>query len=360
MTDYNYIFGSLRSEEIIAEIPMFGTYMDLELNAGGRFDGAFNLDQTGKDNQTLLDATVPGRSFICCERNGKPIWIGFIWSRTYQSQAKSVQIFAQSFENYPQYQLVRNDFSRTADSKFSIFNDLWTNMQSVTGRNININVDSLPYDNTTTDISILATDFKMYGEALSELADGANGFDWIIDIAKSGTFYIKTIRMATLLGATDHGLFTLDYPGSILNYYATESMAGAGTNVFIVGAGEGSTMSVAESTQNEMIIQGFPRWDFVVSRKDISTQFAIDSMATQEGAIRRPPQLFFKPTPKGDRIPEFGSFGLGDACSIAIKDSRFPDGKLFNTRIAKWTLQPQSSSNTEEYSLVFVGDDESG
>src|SRR6185503_2011091 len=115
MTDYRYIFGSLRDERIVAEIPLFGTYMDLEMNVGGRLDGSFQLDQTGIDNDTLLSATIPGKTFVCCERNGIPIWIGYVWSRTYQSQSKSIQLFAESFEYFPTHQLIIQDYTASGE-----------------------------------------------------------------------------------------------------------------------------------------------------------------------------------------------------------------------------------------------------
>ena len=361
MTEYQYIFGSLRDEKIIAEIPLFGTYLDLELNAGGRFDGSFKLDQVGKDNQTLMDATIPGRTFVSVEREGTPIWMGFLWSRTFQSQAKSVQIFAQSFENYPQYQMIQTAFVSTAE-QLTLFRNLWSSMQSVTGRNINVIVptESLPTLVTKT-VDVVPSDFKLFGEVISGLADASDGFDWYIGVNRTGNNYIKTLKYGyPTIGSTNFQNLTFEYPGSILNYYATESMSAAATNVYTIGSGEGSAMIAFESTQNLMVSQGFPRWDMVVSRKEIGDQSIINTVGAQEGIKRKPPMMVIKPGLKGDREPTFGSFGLGDACNVSITDARFPGGIQFNGRIIKWTLQPTSSDATEEYNIIFEGDEESG
>ena len=359
MTDYRYIFGSLRTEEIIAEIPLYGTYMDLELNVGGRFDGSFSLDMTGISNRTLLDATIPGRCFVICERNGIPIWGGFVWSRTYQSQSKDVQLYAQSFEYYPRYQLIRSDLTQT-DEQLTLFKNLWTHMQSVNGRNLNINVPTVTFATVITkQIEVATTDFKFYDEVMSSIADSEDGFDWTIDITKSDNYYIKTLRMGyPALGSLDPQGLTFDYPGSILNYYATEGMTDAGTNVYTLGAGEGSGMIFTQVIHQDLIDAGSPRWDVIASRKDISDPFTLDSFATIEAKIRRPPMLVIKPSMKSNRQPEFGSFGLGDACNLNIRDPRFPEGFIFPTRIAKWTLQPQSASNTDEFTVLFAGDED--
>jgi hypothetical protein len=360
MADYRYIYSALRTEAIIAEIPLFGTYFDLALNIGGRGDGTFQLDMTGYDNQTLMDATIPGECGLVVERNGDPVWSGFVWSRTYQSQSKTVQLYHQSWENFPSYQLNLEDLDLT-DEQITIFKSLWTRMQAVPGRNMNINVDpSTAPIVTTKPLQTLLTDYKFYGELMSSLADSDNGFDWTIDIGKTGNQYVRTLRTGfPRLGSADPSLLTFEYPGAILNYYATESMSGAGTNVFTLGAGSGSDMPVFESKQDLMIAQGSPRWDAVVTRKDVTDQSLLEGIGIQNGFNRKPPQLVIKPEFNSDLQPQFGSFGLGDSAQLNIKDPRFPNGFLFNCHVAKWTLQPQSTSNIDYYNLIFVGDTDS-
>lgn len=357
--DYRYIFGTLGTERVIAEIPLFGTYMEMELNVGGRFDGTFNLDQTGKRNEDLIAATIPGQCWVVVERNGIPIWGGFVWSRTYQSQSKTCQIFAQHFQQYPLYELIRTDFIRINTDQQRVLLDMWVHMQQVQGRNINVNQpSSYPTSVLTKNIDVSSTDFKFYGEVMSSIADAVDGFDWTVDITKSGSNYIKTLRVGyPTLGNPDPSRLIFEYPGSILNYYATESMPGSGTNVFTLGAGEGDTMLFYENVQQLMIDTGFPRWDVIVSRKDIGSPTLLESVGQQEGAIRKPPMLILKPSLKANKIPEFGSFGLGDACTLVINDARFPNTLNFQTRIVKWTLSPQSADNTDEFNLIFAGDE---
>lgn len=359
MSQYRYIFLTMRSEAVVAEIPLFGVFMDMELNVGGRFDAAFQLDQTGVSNQTLLDATIPGSTYLVVERDDSPIWAGFVWSRTYQSQAKTVQIFAQSFEQYPEYQLVRSNFTAINQDQRNIFRDLWSTMQSVVGRNININVPAAFSPNIITKtVQAIATDFKFYAEIMSSIANASDGFDWYIDIAKSGVLYNKNL----LIGYPSLGALAptveFSYPGSILNYYHTESMAAAGTNIFVLGAGEGSGMLFSEVEHTVMINSGFPRWDKVVSRKDINNASLFANLVAQEKKNRKPPMPVTKITVKADRDPVFGSWSLGDNVNVFIQDSRFPSGMTQTARIVKWDLHPQSSDGVEESNIIFQGDEE--
>lgn len=361
MTSYRYVFSSMRDEQVIEEISLYGVYMNLELNVGGQFNGTFQLDQTGKLNSALLDATVPGKTFVTVERNDNPIWAGIVWSRTYQSQSKSMQLFAQSFENYPQYQLIKTDFSRTGMDQRNVFIDLWNHMQSVYGRNVNIITPPTFTPNARVkDVSVLASDIKYYSEVMKSLADGLDGFDWYIGISKAGNFFIKNLLIGyPMLGVPESPYMTVfEYPGSITNYYDTESMADAGTNVLVIGAGEGSTMLTEDLEQTLMLDQGWPRFDKDVSMKDIDDPILFEDLAQQELVNRRPPMEIIKITTKADKNPEFGSWNLGDTIKIVIKDPRFPAGMQRIARIVKWELHPQQSEGTEEANIILFGDDD--
>lgn len=359
MTTYNYIFGTLGTEQVIDEIPCFGVVMDMEINKGGTFQGTYQLDMTGKDNDTLISASTPGRTWVAVERAGTCVWHGFIWSRVYSAQSKTLQLFGLSFDQYPRKRLVRTDFSYTATEQRNIFRDFWSTMQSATGGNLNINIPaSFSTAAVLKDFSVLATDFKYYNEIMSEISDGIDGFDWYISCTKDGSLYRKDLLIGypTLGVAAGDGISVFEYPGNITQYYMTEAMADSGTNVFVIGAGEGSSMITSEYINSDMYASGWPRWDVDISRKDISSQDAIDSFAMQEGINRRPPQNIIKLNVKGNLPPEFGSYSLGDSCRVTIKDPRNPGTFDSIRRLLKWDLRPESSDSVEEASLIFEGD----
>ena len=359
MTDYRYIFGTLRTEAIIEEIPLYGVVMDMQMNKGGSFQGTFQLDQTGKQNSDLLSACIPGRTWVTCERNDTPIWHGFIWSRVYSAQSKSVQLYGLSFENYPKKRRILQDTSFTATEQRNIFRSLWTQMQADAYSNLNVNIPSAFPTVITKDLTVLATDFKFYDNVMSSIADAVDGFDWYIAITKDATNYRKNLLIGypQLGSGISDGMNVFEYPGNITQYYLTEYMSDAGTNVLVVGAGEGSDMLVSESIATDLLVSGSPRWDLVISRKDLNNQDSVDGIAAQQGDINRPPIPVIKMTVKGDKTPEFGSYNLGDTCKIVIKDPRWPGtGFSGNKRLLKWSLTPQSSDNVEEAELTFAGD----
>jgi hypothetical protein len=136
-------------------------------------------------------------------------------------------------------------------------------------------------------------------------------------------------------------------------------MADSGTNLLMVGGGEGSDMVTAKFEHTDLLDSGMARWDVSVARKDIADLSLLQEVAGVVAQVRRSPMTTIKATIKGDRVPEIGSFALGDACTIVIKDARNPAGLIKPTRLIEWELHPPSSEHVEEASLLFEGDEPS-
>lgn len=370
MTDYRYVFVTLRNEVIIEEINLFGVYFSRQLGSQGSFTASFSFDQTGKNNIDLVAATTPGYCYVVVERNQVPVWWGIVWSRTYQSQAKECQISALGFEAYPQKQRMLSNYSDTG-TNVELFCRLWTDMQSsATGRSLNINVPTMVAGPTKT-IDVVTTDQKLYSDVMSNLSDAADGFDWTIDCQRQNDgSYLKTLRVGypgigVQSGSPD--LVTFEYPGCITNYYMTESMTDAGTNVRVMGSGEGSSMPIADTEQTDMLlVEGWPRWDVNISYKDVVDQGLITQLALQAAINFKPPMVTVKATVKADQDPVFGSYNIGDACQLVITDPRNPSpgnsvaGYSVTSIILGYEVHPQSSDGVEEVNIILPGDTVNG
>jgi hypothetical protein len=366
LASYRYVFVTIRSETIIEEINCFGVYFSRQLGDQGQFTASFQLDQSGKKNVDLIAATTPGYCYVVVERNDVPVWWGIVWSRTYQSQAKECQISALGFECYPQKQRMFSYYTDTG-TNVELFCRLWTDMQNSTvGRNLNINVPTLVAGPTKT-IEVFTTDHKRYADVMSDLSDAADGFDWTVDCQRqnNGT-YLKTLRVGyPSMGVQPDSpdLVTFEYPGCITNYYMTESMSDAGTNVRVLGSGEGSSMPITDVQQSDMLnLEGWPRWDVDLSYKDVSDAGLINQLAIQAAINNKPPMMTAKIVVKADQDPVFGSYNIGDACQLVITDSRNPSsgssvaGIAIPSVIIGYEVHPMSSDGVEEVSIILPGD----
>lgn len=366
MATYRYVFVTIRGEVIVEEIDLFGVYFARQLGNQGSFSGSFAFDQTGKNNADLVAATTPGYCYVVVERNDVPIWWGFVWSRTYQSQAKVCSLTGLGFECYPDKQRLFYDYSDTG-SNVALFCNLWSDMQSsAMGRNINIQVPTLVAGPTKT-VSSLSTDQNYYGDLMSQLSEAADGFDWTIDCQKQNDgSYLKSLRVGfpTMgIQSDSPDLITFEYPGSILNYYQTESMSDSATNVRVMGAGEGSGMPITDVQQTAMLTtEGWPRWDTDISYKDVTSLALINQLAIQAAINQKPPMQTAKVTVKGDQDPVLGSYNIGDACQLVITDARNPSpggsrpGLSIPSVIIGIEVRPADSSGVEEVNIILPGD----
>jgi hypothetical protein len=358
MTTVSYIFGDARTGKIVEEISLYGVNISRTMN-DGEMTATFQFDQIGKRNEDLAAATTPGRSFVVAERDGEPIWGGIVGSATYQAQSKSCQLYARVLEAYPDRRYIRQDITSIGEQQ-QLFLNLYNLMQADP---YSINVALPTFTGPTLvskSLSIKATEFKSYRSAIDSLADGENGFDWTIDWSRTGGTYVKTLRMGyPILGSINERALLFEYPGNIFNYWETRSIGGAGTNIFAVGAGEGSTMLTTEVIHQDLLNSNFPRYDVLTSHKDITSLALLDDIAQQEATIRRAPAPVITAELKADLDPVFGSYSVGDACTIIFKDAPHPGTGGFTraTRVLGYTYVPPSSDSAEVARLTFEGED---
>lgn len=357
MVAVKYLFGDLATREIIAELPLSSVSMNKKLNEYGVFRGTIYLDSSGISNRDIAAATMPGRNFIVAERGDTPIWDGIVWTSSYESQGKSLNITARTYEAYAEKQIM-GDFERLAQEQRNIFRDLWLYMQSSNNSNLGINVPPAFPDAVLRSMSVYGDEYKNFLQMMNSIADGVDGFDWTIDTIKQNNMYVRNIRIGyPFLGATDAAGLSFDYPGNITNYYKTSGASTGATNLFLLGAGEGSSMVVGTAIQQDLLDTGFKRYDVVISRKDLDSSAQINSLAAQLGTVRRMPVSVIKIFIKADQYPVFGSYGLGDAATLSIIDPRHPDGFTSTARIVAWDYRPQSDETVESAELIFEGDD---
>lgn len=354
-----YVFADALTGQIIDEFPLFSTRLSQSVDTG-EFTGFLSLDMSGIDNEQVVSATVPGRTFLVVESENAVLWGGLLWSRTYQSQAKELQLYAKTLDQYPAKRIIHDDWSFTSADPRNIFLALYRDMQ-LDAYSIQVTV---PSDFTTANPISFAVDgaeMKTYRTVFDQLSTAADtGFEWTIDWARVGNVYTRSLRVGSPLGSplSDNSI-VFEYPGNILNYWRNDTVAAGGTNIFGVGAGEGDSMLVAEVEWADLLSGGFPRMEDQVSFKDVEDLTVLTGLTRTQAGIYKVPQPVYTVQMKADREPAFGDYGLGDFCKLVIKDPLHTSpGTTFPTRILKWDYTPASSSGTSEVQLTFQGDDE--
>jgi len=353
VADVRYVFGDALTGRVIEEIALQGVNVSEGID-GGEFQGSFGFNQTGKNNDELIGATLPGKSFVVVERNDQPIWGGLVWSRSYQSQAEVVQVYAKTYDQYPVKRVIDFDISITSTDPRNIMRTLYDTMQT-DPYSLRVDVPAAFTTLTTMDLEVFGSELKTFRTVIDQVA--ANNFEWRIAWGRIGGAYVKTlvIGQPTIGQILSDNSITFEYPGNILNFYRNDTIAQSGTNIFGVGAGEGTSMPIIESVHVDLQENNWPRLDTQISRKDIEDVALLTQVTQEQAAVLKAPSTIYTVQMKADRDPEFTDWSLGDACRLVLNSGigvvRQP------ARILRWEYTPPQSDSVEEVSLTFEGDD---
>lgn len=353
-----YVFVDALSGTILEEIPLQSVRFTQTLN-GGEFNGTFGLDLSGYDNDQLVTATIPGRTLLVAETDSVVLWGGLVWSRTYQSQAKSVQIHAKTLDQYPTKRLVSFDRDFVDVDPRNIMRQLYTDMQA-DPYSILVDIPGAFVTASTVDFEVVVPEMKTYRAAMDQVATALNGFEWVIDWRRDGNSYVKSLKIGKPLGQLPGDTNPIfEYPGNVLNYWRNDTIGQGGTNIFGVGAGEGENMQVVEVVHTDLLVNGFPRLDAPISFKDVEDEVVLEELTQTQAGIAKVPQPVYTVQMKADREPAFGDYALGDYCKFVVKDPlHAAPGFTYTTRILGWDYSPAQSDNVSEVQLIFQGDDE--
>jgi hypothetical protein len=357
---YYYLVADLRTNAIYGEIPIEGASFDRILNGAGNFNGATHMDNRMLDNDALIDYTEPGKTALYIYREDTIVWGGILWARWYQSQGKSLQFSAQTFESYA-YRRVRRPLVPDVynEGQCLIISDLWDKMQTLNPySDIGVNLEtSFPGSDVVRTLTLNPWDLRTYGETIEEITGYDNGCDYTIQVTEVSGVPTKNLDLwypglgSTSVTTTNN---VLDYPGNIKNYYYTENASEGNTKYFVAGDGDGKgkIVGVQEDT-TKMSVDGYPRLDKVVDGNGVTLQATADRKAAAALMNGPVPQEKWQFDISGQEIPVFGSYMIGDTFQVNLEDPRFPSGRQATIRVVGWSVNPTSSSNVEDLSLVL-------
>lgn len=357
MGEYTYVFCDLRTSLPLYEMPLTGVYFTDEQNGLGEFRADFALDRTGYINEHVVSATIPGRCGIIVERDGLPIWDGYITSRWYQSRTKLVSIYAKTIKAYPAEAFIDADFIYTDVEQTQLFLNAWNRLQADPKHNIQVQLPNAIGTGITRSIETYQYEYKTFGSVIDEVANGFNGFDWAVLTSKTNGYYQRRMVLGypTIGRKADVNTIVFDYPkGSVLNYYETQNQIA--THTVGIGAGSGIDMLTSSFVDGAAEAVGLS-FDRALSFKEVNDQSALDALTQQAWAQDLPstwPSVF-KIEAKADEDPVFGSYNLGDYLRLAIQDSFHTAYTEKPVRLVRWELYPLDKDNIERVNLTFAG-----
>jgi hypothetical protein len=361
MPTYRFYSADLLTGNILAELPLYGTYMNREINVPGNFTGTFKLGSGRHIDTDLLDGSIPGRTAVYCERNGTLIWGGIIWSRTYAAESKTCGLTAQTFESIFDHVVLENHFIMQYVEQSTILTNMINAIQAQASNNFGLTgMGSFPTTGVKRTVLVPGYEYHFAQTVLDQIIGVDGGLEYTIDVIPSGTIDrpTKLVRAAypKLGDIGTASTLSYDYPGTVSNYWWPESSTRGATKVATIGHGSGQTTIRATAVDGNMLAAGWPAFWQVNTYGNIKDIDGISAKARGDLNLYRMP--YSRPTIelKSDIGAGFDGWNkLGSTLSVHIEDARFPNGFDTVSRMLGWELTPADSNSTESVKFTIEG-----
>jgi len=358
---YRYLIADVLTSAVNLEPNCFGVSYARRISkpASATFSIVLDSDIRSQKNRDIIEWTQSGKSALWIERDNKIIWGGIVWSDVYQSQAAVMSYTAQTFESFFYKQFIEEDLEWEETDQRIILCELIEHMQGKTNADIGIIIpdpgDFDPGDAVIRDEYFPAADGWSYGKAIEYLTNYADGFEYTIEVGYDADGNLaKTLNVDNKIGVPETAeLQVFDYPGNVKNYYFPRTVSDAGVSV--IGLGESDL--TFKYVHTDLLAEGWPDYQQQFSNRDVSEEETLESQTEAEANRVRPPITVPTLELEPSLEPSVDQVGMGDYAKTHIEDLRFPDGKVFTTRIIGWDAKPSEADNQEYLKLVVSGEE---
>ena len=356
MARYTYLAADLRTNQILAELPLNAVDFKTRLNDIGDLRGSILLTDpaANKVANYLQNATQPGRTALYVDRDGVLVWGGIIWTRRYTASTGVLELKAQDFLSYFSHRYLTASLpqvSGVAYDQLAIIQALINWAQGITGGNIGINV-GVETSGVLRQITYNAYERKRIGDALWELSSLDLGFDYAVDVSyvagvPTKALHLSYPRRGAPAGSTgwlfEHeaagwyvpvdpttglpaGAAAPMVTGNIADYVWPEDATLQGITVYEQGAGSGMTQLLSSYSTSGMIDLGWPLLEAAFDAPDIKIQSHLDARARSDGKAVANPIVLAELNVRAELDPVLGSYTIGDDARFRILDHRFNSG----------------------------------
>lgn len=362
MTTYRYLFADLRTNAILAELPLTGVSFNQNLNAVGTLQGNLEITDLSETAMNIMPATIPTRCAIYVDRNGELIWGGIIWSRSYSSSTQKISLTAREFLSYFERRRITTDSVYTATDQLNVARGLIINAQGASGSAGNIGIT---FGAETSGVNIsknyYAYELKTVYSALADLSKSSTGFDYRVDVAYDGsgnptkTLKLGYPRLGTAYSSTNANIPVLEFPaGNVIEYEWPEDGSQAANILYASGAGSNEGKLISTQTNTAYPAAGWPTLEDSANYSDVTDQTLLTNLAAGQLAAVVYPPTTLKVVLPGNQNPEIGSYNVGDDVRVRIRDPRFPNGIDQTMRLVSMGVQVgETSAETQTLTLTL-------
>jgi len=320
----------LRSNSVLAELPLKGGTFGSKLNGFGAFSGDIPRGDPSLDQLDLIGASVPGRTALYVDRDGVLIWGGIIWTRNFRKSQARVSLGGNEFFSYfhDKQEIRTTKVYNSADQLF-IARDLINYAQGKTGGNIGVIVGS-ETSGVYVDYTWYPWDAKKLGQAIADQASHDNGYDFAIDVAYDSALvprkYLRLSYPRRGRRFTQTALL-FEFPGNIEDYDYPEDGTRMANSVLAQGQGSQENQLSSVAVDTSKVDAGYPLLEEVRLYTSNFIPASLNRHAAADLKAFAKPVLTPQLTVRADMDPVLGSYICGDEIRVRITDEWFNTGR---------------------------------
>jgi hypothetical protein len=370
MGRYTYTFYDIPSKTKLGALPLYGvSASDVLVKPGGgalagTFTGSIRMDSDFTTVTEILDMTRPEATSIWMDRDGTPIWGGILWTRTYQSDGRVIQLNAQSWASYLAKVVwwpTRGSLAGVAqhdltDNPHNITRFLWQYLIEFASAEYDIGVTLEGYHQLPTPMttqSFLLAEHKSLDEYARDALTLGSEFRIRHFFDSNGDRVAQfesgpENSLGVTAEAADFGE-SYEYPGELSKYWLTNSSANAPTRLFGIGkvSGADDIFTVQQGGITNRIGVDATKSYETSDQPTLETMAATD-LRLMQNDLNRP-------------VYDVGAsesidlnWNVGDHRRVVIDDPyRFTAPVSGVVRLTGWQLSPADSGNAEQLSITI-------
>lgn len=324
MADWRWLAYDLRTNAYLRDLEVSSWSSVDELSATGTFQASVTVPEDPLEAQSVRAATACGKTAIVVLRGDVPVYDGIIWRRLYDSGTRQVTLAGRKLASYWDHFDIPARTAFAAVDQLTIWRALLAGPATLfPGGDIGIVADAT-VSGVLRDRVYESWEGKYYGEAMAQLAEVIDGFDWDIRVENDGGVLTRQARTwYPRRGRTTSATGLQFRTGSNAKLFGTaEDATKLAARVAALGAGDGELALVQIAQSLELVVAGYPGYSKTLPLKDIKTADVLLGHARGELAVssRVEADSFTIQVDPTFADQPWGSWDLGDDVTLVVED----------------------------------------
>lgn len=355
---WRYAATDLRTGRVLADtVPLIVQSWTRVRGGTGPMTAALPL--TG--DPTYLNMLKPRSTVIWALGDGQPYWGGILWGRPHRSALsdQTLPLSLSSVESIFDKRRINDNLGYTNLDQIEIFRRVVTYaLGKKYGEVGGFTMDTAATSGVLRSRTYLGTDHTNVLNALQDLADVDNGFEWTIDPAWiNGTSLGWQLRFGyPQIGNDSTTNLVMNFPGVVVDYAWPQDGSASVNSTLAVGDTPtgGATQMISgagHGVDTADLDAGMPLLEDTRSYggQGITDVATLNSHADQDVAVESGDTVNPSLVLRNDFEPRLGRYSLGDTVMVnAVSNIHPAPGLQVATRIAQITANPATDGTSPE------------